>query len=282
LLKSIFASKGLTINSKQFETNVGLKLTNGHYNYMAELLADKNDVSIKVVTFKGTNKKEVIKRTEYGFRCLVIAMDQVISYIESINETKVKIGSHTREEEQLFDISCFRKAWVNACLHTKWEKKNPPAVYIYSDRIEIISTGGLPLDLTKSEFFRGISRPVNIKLQKIFGQLGYVEQTGHGVPLIVGNYGKQAFDLMDNYVNVVIPFNKAFNKTNNYKPDNKLNTSQVKILDLLNENPNYTIKDLVKLSGFSDGYTRNILAFLKEHNYIRRVGSNRYGYWEIL
>ncbi|MCR5608429.1 MAG: winged helix-turn-helix transcriptional regulator [Lachnospiraceae bacterium] len=70
--------------------------------------------------------------------------------------------------------------------------------------------------------------------------------------------------------------------TNNYKPDNKLNTSQVKILDLLNENPNYTIKDLVKLSGFSDGYTRNILAFLKEHNYIRRVGSNRYGYWEIL
>lgn len=151
-LKSLFISKGLTVNSESFENNLGLKTEDGKYNYMANLLADSNDVSIKVVTFRGTDKKEVLKRTEYGYRCLVVAMDQVLNYIEALNETIVKIGTHTREEESLFDMLSFREAWINACLHTKWERKNPPAVYVYSDRIEIISTGGLPEDLTKEEF----------------------------------------------------------------------------------------------------------------------------------
>jgi predicted HTH transcriptional regulator len=105
--------------------------------------------------------------------------------MESINETMVTMGNHRRTEEKLFDMASFKEAWQNACIHTKWDKGNPPAVYIFSDRIEIISTGGLPVDLNREEFYKGISKPVNSKLQKIFGQLGYVEQTGHGIPLMI-------------------------------------------------------------------------------------------------
>lgn len=180
-LKTLFATKGLTVNEDTFCSNLGLVNTEGHYNLMAELLADENDISMKVVTFAGNDKSEVIRRNEYGFKCLTVAMDQVLSYMEAINDTRVSLGAHQRKEEQLFDFAAFKEAWQNACLHTKWQKRNPPAVYIFSDRIEIISTGGLPGDLTKEEFFRGISKPVNIRLQKIFGQLGYVEQTGHGM-----------------------------------------------------------------------------------------------------
>lgn len=280
-LKTLFITNGVTINNDNFEKNTGLLLENGKYNYMATLLADKNDISIKVVTFKGTDKKSVVRRTEYGYKCLVLAMDQVLSYMESINETSVNIGSHTREEEPLFDMSCFREAWINACLHTKWERKNPPAVYIFSDRIEIISTGGLPEDLSKDEFYRGISRPVNVKLQKIFGQLGFVEQTGHGVPLIVGNYGKQAFEVMDNYINVVIPLSRNRMLSEEKKNIGALNEAQMKIYSLLNTNPRYTIKELVSVSGLSNGYVRKILSFLKNEDYIVRCGSNKTGYWEI-
>ena len=281
-LKSIYITKGLTINNEYFEDNVGLVMEDGRYNYMAELLADKNDVSIKVVTFRGKDKREIVKRTEYGYRCLIVAMDQVINYVEALNVTDVRIGTHTREEEPLFDMLSFREAWINACMHTKWERKNPPAVYIYSDRIEIISTGGLPEDLTKDEFFRGISRPVNTKLQKILGQLGFVEQTGHGVPLIVGNYGKQAFDIMDNYINVTIPFREDRKEDNIFPPNMPLNDSQYKILNLIRRNPEYTIKDLVKESKLSDGYVRKILTYLKEKKYIERTGSNKKGYWIVL
>jgi predicted HTH transcriptional regulator len=279
-LKSLYITNGLTINNEYFEENLGLKLKDGKYNYMAELLADKNDVSIKVVTFKGKDKTEMVRRTEFGYKCLISAMQQVLTHIESLNETMVKIGTQKREERFLFDMRSFREAWINACLHTRWYRKNPPAVYVFSDRMEIISTGGLPEDLTKEEFYRGISRPVNSKLQKIFGQLGYVEQTGHGVPLIIGNYGKHAFEIMDNYINVVIPFEKDFEYGIENRNDLTLTEAQSKIYAILKNNPNYTIKNLVRESGLSDGYVRKIIGYLKENGYLRRVGSNKSGYWE--
>ena len=66
-LKTLFAVKNLSINDESFETNLGLKLAYGQYNIMAGLLADENDVSIKVVTFRGNDKSDLIRRNEYGY-----------------------------------------------------------------------------------------------------------------------------------------------------------------------------------------------------------------------
>ena len=286
-LKILFASKGLTVNNKTFEKNNGLFTSNNKYNLMAELLADKNDVSIKVVTFKDNTKNEIINRNEYGFKCLIIAMDQVLSYVESLNINRVKLGSHDRQEQKLFDFPCFKEAWQNACLHTRWSKQNPPAVYIYSDRIEIISTGGLPYDLTIDEFYKGISRPINVKLQKIFGQLGYVEQTGHGVPLIISKYGIQAFDFMDNYLNVTIPFNniiiKGKEKEENYNINVLgLSPKQIIVYKYIASHPKTTIDELTIECKISNSYVRKIISQLKNKSFIKRVGSNKNGYWEII
>ena len=282
-LKTLYAVKGLTVNAGGFEENLGLLMPDGRFNYMAELLADKNDISIKAVTFRGKDKRDIIKRNEYGFKCLLTAMDQVLTYVDSLNETSVYLGNHAREEEQLFDMASFREAWINACLHTRWEKKNPPAVYIFSDRLEIVSTGGLPVDLTKGEFYRGISKPVNQKLQKIFGQLGYVEHTGHGIPLIVSNYGMQAFEITPNFITVVIPFRRSAEPPEvlSEKPL-KLNDSQKLVFDILSKHPDSTIKDMVRETGLSDGYVRKILSGFKENGYLTRVGSNKTGYWKIM
>ena len=280
-LKTLFASRGLTVNEDSFEQNLGLFNNNKEYNLMAELLADKNNLSIKVVTFRGKDKSEIIKRNEYGFKCLALSMDQVLSYMEAINDTKVVINSHQREETKLFDFAAFKEAWQNACLHTKWSLLNPPAVYIFSDRIEIISTGGLVDGLTQEEFFKGISRPVNVKLQKIFGQLGYVEQTGHGIPLIISKYGMQAFDISDNFVNVIIPFNKEFLKLES-NINKTLNNAQSKVLDYLKQNPKATIKTIVSECDISDGYVRKILTYLKDNNYLKHIGANKNGMWEVL
>lgn len=84
--------------------------------------------------------------------------------MESLNETFVKIEGAVRQETKLFDFSCFREAWLNACLHNKWSRQTSPTVYLYSNRIEIISTGGLPADFSEEDFFKGRSKPVNIEL----------------------------------------------------------------------------------------------------------------------
>lgn len=283
-LKIAYVTAGLTVEQATFEDNTGLKNGDGKYNMMAFLLADENDISIKVVTFAGKDKMDLIKRNEYGGTTLVTAIDKVLDYMESINETKVTMGNHRRTEEKLFDMPSFKEAWQNACIHTKWDKGNPPAVYIFSDRIEIISTGGLPVDLNKEEFYKGISKPVNSKLQKIFGQLGYVEQTGHGVPIIINNYGKQAFDIMDNYINVTIPFNYEKNSIIGIDVDNEIsiNEAEQRVINYISKNSDITIRELVDISGYSDGYIRKMLKALKEKNVIERRGGNKAGKWIVI
>ncbi len=206
-LKSIYLSKGFTINDDTFEHDVGLLTQSGKYNFIADILSDNNNCSIKVVRFKGKDKVTMLRRIEFGYKCLLLAMQQAFEHTISFNETKVDLEKGIfREELKLFDENCLKEAWNNACLHNRWVRNIPLAIYIFSDRIEVISTGGLPLDYSKEEFFRGISHPINPTLFKIMGQLQIIEQTGHGIPKIVSKYGKDAFEFFPNHIIVKIPF----------------------------------------------------------------------------
>lgn len=283
MLKGLYLSNDIKINNDKFEENLGLLNNSKKYNMMAELLADKNDLSIKVVTFAGTDKTVMIKRTEYGGKCLLLSVNNVLEYMESINETKVKVGGIQRQEEKYFDFSSFKEAWMNACVHTKWSEEIPPAVYIYDDRIEIVSNGGLPSALTKEDFFEGVSKPINKRLLKIFSDLDYIDQTGHGIPLIVKNYGKDAFHISEHTVIVTIPLNKELlENVENAKVSLELNDAELKILELIRNNSTYKTTDFIRLTEYSEAYINKIIHSLKDKKYIKRVGSNKNGYWDIL
>ena len=206
-------------------------------------------------------------------------MQQVLDYIEALNETFVEIKGAKRIEKKLFDFLCFREAWLNACLHNSWHKHTPPAVYVFNDRIEIISTGGLPADYSKEEFYKGISHPINIELQKIMGQLDYVEQTGHGVPLIVSKYGKEAFNFTDNFINVTIPFSSE--QTIPQSLNIKLSFNQQRVVNMMIENPYITSVELIELTQLSKTSIYNIIKRLKEQGVIERIGSDKNGYWKV-
>ena len=279
VLKNLYINHGLKINQEKFLENLHLYTHDGKYNKLAELLADKNDTSIKVVTFAGTDKSVMIKRTEYGGKCLITSVNNVLDYMESINETKVKIGGHERQEEKYFDFNCFKEAWLNAVVHNRWVNGAPPAVYIYDDKIEIVSDGGLPSALTIDDYFSGVSKPVNEKLLKIFSDLELIDRTGHGVPLIVKKYGKEIFNISKETIRIFIPLNK---KLLEEIPDNiNLNKSELEILNKISINPYITTDKLMNSTNLSESYINKIFKILKEKNILVRVGSNKYGYWKI-
>ena len=259
---------------------MGLLTKKGTYNYLAEILADNNNCSIKAVRFKGKDKQELISRNEFGYKCLLISMKAAYDYVASLNEVRVDLNSGLeRKEYPLFDIKVFDEAWTNACLHNKWIKNVPPAIYIYDDRIEIISTGGLPFDYSIDDFFAGISRPVNVGLQKIMGQLNMVEQTGHGVPKIVSVYGKDAFTIADNYLVVTIPF--AYEPSFKQINYDGLSLSERKVLSIIKDNPTSSIAEISSLADLGTTRTSEIIAKLKELGRIERVGKTKGGYWLI-
>lgn len=279
-LKQLYLIKGLTIDDETFARNMGLITKNGTYNYLAEILADNNNCSIKVVRFKGKDKQEMISRNEYGYHCLLIAMRQAYDYVAALNEVRVDLKSgQARKEVPLFNSECFDEAWTNACLHNRWIKNVPPAVYIFADRIEIVSTGGLPYDLSKEEFFAGISHPVNLSLQKIMGQLDLVEQTGHGVPKIISVYGTQAFEITDHHITVTLPF--AFEPGMNQTSYDGMSTTHAKVLKVIKNNPTLRTEETAKLAGIGRTRTTQIIADLKSSGKIERIGGNKKGYWKV-
>lgn len=284
MLKGLYLSNNIKINNENFERNLGLYTKDNKFNFMAELLADSNNISIKVVTFAGKDKTIMLKRTEYGGKCLLLSVSNVLEYMESINETKVKVGGIQRKEEKYFDFSSFKEAWLNACVHTKWSEEIPPVVYIYDDRIEIVSNGGLPSSLSEEDFYAGISKPINKKLLKIFTDLDYIDQTGHGIPLIIKNYGKDAFYISEHTIIVTIPLNKELleKDVNTNEANNDLNESEEKILELIKDNKTYKSKNLIEITHFSEPYVNKIISSLKEKGYIERIGANKNGYWKIL
>ena len=207
-LKLLLVEKGFNINEKTFAENFHLLTKDGVYNKMSDLLADSNELSIKVVRFKGKRKGDgIASRNEYGGKCLVVAMKQAFDYCaDVINGNRTSFRNGWRVDTPLFDRNSFREVWFNACLHNNWVDGTPPAVYIYTDRLEIISTGGLPANLTREDFFRGVSKPVNEELAKLFIRLDLMEQTGYGIPLVTQHYGKDAFEFLDFFLRVTIPF----------------------------------------------------------------------------
>lgn len=281
-LKTLYAGNNLTIRESTFKQNLNLLTRNGTHNLMASILADTNSYSMKVAVFRGTDKTNLIKRNEYGYKCMLVAVKQVLDYMEALNDTAVDIGGGLRKESKLFDFSCFREAWLNACLHNRWSRQTPPAVYMFEDRIEIVSVGGLPNGLTLEEFYEGKSKPVNLELQQIMVQLDYIEQTGHGVPLIVSRYGREVFDITENFVTVTIPLNRREAETDTLKMKNQLlDDIDEKILILMRENSRINVSEISRLIGLGTTTITKRIRQLREQGIIERNGSKKSGQWIV-
>ena len=74
--------------------------------------------------------------------------------------------------------------------------------------MEILSHGGLPNGMVIEDFYEGISHPRNSTLMRVFLNMGLTEHTGHGVPTIIEKYGKEVFEITDNYIKCKIPFDR--------------------------------------------------------------------------
>lgn len=282
-LKLMYAESGLTLNEDTYRHNLNLLTQSGKYNLMAYILADNNSFSIKVAKFKGRDKTELTVRNEYGYKCLLLAMKQVLDYAAAINETSVIMTGGQRKESKLFDMECFREAWLNACLHNSWVKRTPPAVYFFEDRIEIISIGGLPEDYSLEDFYAGRSRPVNLELQQIMVQLDFIEQTGHGVPLIVSRYGRKVFDVTENFITVTLPLNVAgtVEEAGVSSSGVRLTEAQERLLNIISMNSSITLRELEDRSGLKRTALSIAVKQLKELGVLEREGARKNGRWIV-
>ena len=191
--------------NKQFKRNLELLTAQGELNYAAYLLADENNVSVKVARYSGDNRIDLTESNEYGYVSLVKATKNVLDKITLENRTITKITSKERMEKRLWNAIALREAIINAFVHNDYTHEIAPKFEIFTDRIEITSTGALPEGLSESEFFEGFSVPRNKELMRIYKDIDLVEQLGSGIPRILETYGKDCFYFSDNFLRMVFP-----------------------------------------------------------------------------
>jgi len=202
-LRIYYEEKGKPLN-KQFKKNLELLNENTDLNYAAYLLADENNISIKLAKYNGTSRTDLIESNEYGYCSMVKAAKNVLDKIDIENKTLTKITSKERNEQRLWHPIALREAIINAFVHSDFTNEVPPKFEIFKDRIEITSAGSLPDGLSTSEFFDGFSIPRNKELMRIFKDLELVEQLGSGIPRILEHYNKNCFHFSENFLRITI------------------------------------------------------------------------------
>lgn len=286
-----YAAKGISLKLDSFERSLKLKNKNGQYNVMAYILSDQNSIPVRVSIFSGRDKAApLFSVKEFGNTCIMYSMDKILEYGDAINiiQADERNRISERRDVPLFDYEAFHEAILNAFIHNKWLTLNAPQISIFTDRIEILSHGGLAIDQDENGFYSGASLPVNDVLASIFLQLRISERSGRGVPKIVGRYGKDSIKIEKNRIIVTIPFEKievnkfiVTNKVSN-KVSNKVNGTKEKIISAIRNNPNVTINQLMVITGLSEPGVKKNLKQLKDAGIIARIGANKNGYWEVL
>ena len=273
-------------NDDGYYRSIGILDDEGKFNLNGYLLSDQNSIPMQIVEFRGTDRSDMYKRTDFGNCSLIRSMETISEHISGLMETIVDTDGTERKETALFDYGAFREAWVNACVHNAWRTYTPPSVLLFDDRMEIISYGRIPFFISFEDFFTGDSRPVNSGLFNVFAKLNKIEQSGHGVPRIVRTYGREAFHITDSGVKITMKFRFrpgfVTSRMGNLSLRNDLSDEKKAILRYLRDNPDAKLSDVANVSGLSLSYVKKAVMELKSKKMLRNDGTNRNSRWTVI
>ena len=277
-LKIHYEGNGMILNDN-FARNLNLLTDDGKYNYNAYLLADENNISIKLVKYLGTSKMELIENQEYGYCCLITATQRILDRLTVENTVYAKIEYNGRKEVEMIDSKALKEAVINAMVHSDYTLSTTPIIELYSDRIEITSGGGLPQGLSQEEFLEGVTAPRNKELIRVFKDVDLIENIGSGVLRILDVYDKSCFKFMEHFLRVSFKYKEnpfkyddtAKTKSSKLgsKKSSKLAVSEQQILELCKTEK--SLKEITEHFGYKDVYKfkNNYINKLLEENKLK-------------
>ncbi len=165
--------------------NLHLIGTDGHITQAGAWLLARDIRKFRVsgdvacALFMGADKVRILDRRD--FHGDVYSMiDEVVAWILSKINVEYIIKHVKREERPELPEEAIREAVVNALAHRDYRSSANVQVYIFKDRLEIVSPGGLPAGMTEADL--GIkSVPRNPLLFGMLHRMEAVEKIGSGI-----------------------------------------------------------------------------------------------------
>lgn len=238
--------------------NLHLMTDDGHMSHAGAWLLARDirkfniSADVACALFMGVDKVRILDRR--GFHSDVYSMiDEVVAWILSKINVGYIIEHVKREERPELPEEALREVIVNALAHRDYRSTANVQVYIFKDRIEIVSPGGLPAGMTEADLGTK-SVPRNPLLFSMLYRMEAVEHIGSGIRRIrefCRDYGvaEPVIEVSDSWVTTIFP--RSIEPVGD-QGRTKLGPSRDQVKILRNSLSERSITELMEFSGRSN------------------------------
>lgn len=166
----------------------------------------------------------------------------------------------------------------NALVHRDLLRSAPIRIFIFDNRVEMISPGALAGGLTEQDIRTGKTFQRNPYMATFATNALHYRGIGSSIVRILAEYPEIEIDndIHGKEFKVTIWRNSTQKSTQENK-----NSTQESIIQALKENPKANRKELAEIIGLSEDGIKKQLAKLKKEGRIERIGSTKAGHWKV-
>lgn len=284
--KRIRESIGIGILTKDTMRTLEL-MTNEKFNNAAALLSDENPIEnsrMILLKYEPESMMDIRDRNIIVNTSLVKQFDEALDfYKKHINVSEIIDGAIRKTVEEV-PLVAYREAVANAIVHRDYSKPGDIKIEFFSDRVEVISPGSLPLGISESEFYEGrISVPRNRIISDIFLRLKIIERLATGIRRIKAYYKdyqiKPVFDVSENTIKIVLPHvsyikkeDKGIYQKRRYET---LGKGEAQIVNFINQKGSITRKEAQSILGLKKTQTYQVIKNMQINKILIKIGSGR-------
>lgn len=269
-----FDKVGLPFGEAQ-KRSLGLIGRDGCYTNLALLLSDQCEHKIKFAVFEGTEKEIFRDRHEFS-GSLFRQLEDLLRKIDSYNRlSSPKLDGVKRQDVRDYPDEAIREAVLNAMVHREYALGGYTLVSMFSDRLEIVTLGGLVVGVEMDDIMMGVSYLRNSRLADIFYRLHFIEAYGTGIAKINNAYKDQyvqpLFESTSNAFKIVLP------KCNGTMPAKvkSVEEREAFVLDYIKNAGEVTRAELQKVMGVSQATATRLIKVLLDKGAICKNGEAR-------
>ncbi|MDE7309559.1 MAG: winged helix-turn-helix transcriptional regulator [Lachnospiraceae bacterium] len=303
--KKLAAKKGRIDKSVLEESKADLmeklRLTNaGYYTNAAMLLFSKNPDKWQLGAYTKIGYFETDADLRYQDEIHGSLLEQIDKIIEVLYlkfmKAKISYEGIQRIERYFVADEALRESLLNALCHKQYESCTPIQISVYDDHLYIANCGKLPENWTVDNLMsKHASKPYNPSIANVYYLAGLIESWGRGIEKIYQACDEDGSPRPEYTVNpgdIMIKFTASEDRIIRIgsqevtakvtaKVTIKVTDKEKKVLDLIREDPGYSMDEIAKKLSISRKTVAARIKSLKEKGILKRIGATKNGHWQI-
>lgn len=246
------------------------------------LFGNSNPITLKLVVFATSERITILDMKTIKGNIFELINESMNFVIKNIRWKVIIDGeSPQRREVPEIPLVALREVIINSFAHARYDGNVQHEIDIYSNRISITNPGSFANEFTPNDFFyRDLKSYLrNQSIADVLYLCKDVETCGHGLKKVYRLCKEAKVDI--SYINNENDFTIEFSRIDRNQ-DGELSKEEFSVLSVFKTNKNAIKDDVIRQTGLSSRTIDRIIKSLKEKALLRRIGSNKNGYWEVL